>query len=134
MYSCVQFSVLSLCSADLLSGYGSVSWTEEDSDFVKKAKSTTTKKKRCRAYCVSSRSVSKTLSEETISFYFYMPITQAAKELNIGLTLLKKRCRELGIQRWPHRKLMSLQKLISSVKVWTYTHNTIRLYYCIIRN
>lgn len=45
-----------------------------------------------------------------------MPITQAAKELNVGLTLLKKRCRELGIRRWPHRKLMSLQTLIKNVK------------------
>lgn len=57
------------------------------------------------------------LSRETISQYFYMPITQAAKELNVGLTLLKKRCRELGIQRWPHRKLMSLQTLINNVQV-----------------
>ncbi|KVI06425.1 protein RKD4-like [Cynara cardunculus var. scolymus] len=56
------------------------------------------------------------LSRETISQYFYMPITQAAKELNVGLTLLKKRCRELGIRRWPHRKLMSLQTLINNVQ------------------
>ena len=54
------------------------------------------------------------LSKETISQYFYIPITQAAKELNVGLTLLKKRCRELGIRRWPHRKLMSLH--ISSAR------------------
>lgn len=46
-----------------------------------------------------------------------MPITQAAKELNVGLTFLKKRCRELGIRRWPHRKLMSLQTLINNVQV-----------------
>lgn len=58
-----------------------------------------------------------TLSREVISQYFYMPITQAAKELNVGLTLLKKRCRELGIRRWPHRKLMSLQTLITNVQV-----------------
>ncbi|CAI0431481.1 unnamed protein product [Linum tenue] len=45
-----------------------------------------------------------------------MPITQAARELNVGLTLLKKRCRELGLKRWPHRKLMSLQTLISNVR------------------
>lgn len=57
------------------------------------------------------------LSHETISDYFYMPITQAAKELNVGLTLLKKRCRELGIRRWPHRKLISLQTLINNVQV-----------------
>lgn len=60
------------------------------------------------------------LSRETISQYFYMPITQAAKELNVGLTLLKKRCRELGIRRWPHRKLMSLQTLINNVQVTFY--------------
>ncbi|KAK2987834.1 hypothetical protein RJ640_010616, partial [Escallonia rubra] len=59
---------------------------------------------------------SKMLTREVLSQYFYMPITQAAKELNIGLTLLKKRCRELGIRRWPHRKLMSLQTLIKNVQ------------------
>ncbi|KAH0762782.1 hypothetical protein KY290_018855 [Solanum tuberosum] len=59
---------------------------------------------------------SRILSRDAISKYFYMPITQAAKELNIGLTLLKKRCRDLGIRRWPHRKLMSLQTLIKNVK------------------
>ncbi|KAL7098787.1 hypothetical protein ACP275_09G040600 [Erythranthe tilingii] len=58
----------------------------------------------------------KLLSRETVSQYFYMPITQAARELNVGLTLLKKRCRELGIRRWPHRKLMSLQTLIKNVQ------------------
>lgn len=64
-----------------------------------------------------SSSCSKALSRQIISQYFYMPITQAAKELNVGLTLLKKRCRELGIRRWPHRKLMSLQTLIKNVQV-----------------
>ncbi|KAG9154744.1 hypothetical protein Leryth_014238 [Lithospermum erythrorhizon] len=60
-------------------------------------------------------SSSKHLSREIIAQYFYMPITQAAKQLNIGLTLLKKRCRELGIRRWPHRKLASLETLIKNV-------------------
>ncbi|XP_019710662.2 protein RKD1-like [Elaeis guineensis] len=58
----------------------------------------------------------KVLTFEEVSHYFYMPITQAAKELNIGVTLLKKKCRELGIPRWPHRKLKSLQTLIKNVK------------------
>ena len=61
--------------------------------------------KRCREERCSS---SKMLFKETISQYFYMPITQAAKELDVGLTPLKKRCRERGVRRWPHRKLMSL--------------------------
>ncbi|WOG99577.1 hypothetical protein DCAR_0518930 [Daucus carota subsp. sativus] len=76
------------------------------------------KKKRissCRNVAKGQRS-SNVLTKEEISKYFYMPITQAAKELNIGLTLLKKRCRELGIPRWPHRKLMSIQTLIRNVK------------------
>lgn len=67
--------------------------------------------------CYSS---SKMLSKKVISEYFYMPITRAAKELNVGLTLLKKRCRELGIRRWPHRKLMSIQTLIKNVKVCSF--------------
>ncbi|GER38573.1 RWP-RK domain-containing protein, partial [Striga asiatica] len=62
-------------------------------------------------------SSSKKLSRETISQYFYMPITLAARELNVGLTVLKKRCRELGIRRWPHRKLISLQTLIKNLRL-----------------
>ncbi|KAF8723540.1 hypothetical protein HU200_021490 [Digitaria exilis] len=57
------------------------------------------------------------LTFEIVSQYFYMPIMQAARELNVGLTLLKKRCRELGIPRWPHRKMKSLQSLINNVQV-----------------
>ncbi|KAL2645983.1 hypothetical protein AAZV13_05G024000 [Glycine max] len=63
-----------------------------------------------------SSSSCRMLSRKTISQYFYMPITQAARELNVGITLLKKRCREVGIRRWPHRKLMSLQTLINNVQ------------------
>ncbi|CAN8302108.1 unnamed protein product [Cochlearia groenlandica] len=48
--------------------------------------------------------------------YFDRPIVKAAKELNVGLTVLKKRCRELGVYRWPHRKLKSLNSLINNLK------------------
>ncbi|CAL9084407.1 unnamed protein product [Musa textilis] len=53
---------------------------------------------------------------DEIKNYFYMPITKAAKEMNVGLTVLKKRCRELGIARWPHRKMKSLKSLIHNVQ------------------
>ncbi|ONK69228.1 uncharacterized protein A4U43_C05F20670 [Asparagus officinalis] len=53
---------------------------------------------------------------DEIKSYFYMPITRAAKEMNVGVTLLKKRCRELGILRWPHRKMKSLNTLIRNVQ------------------
>ncbi|XP_059285092.1 protein RKD1-like [Lycium ferocissimum] len=65
---------------------------------------------------ITEKGKQKMLSRETISKYFYMPIIQATKELNIGVTFLKIRCRDLGIRRWPHRKLMSLQTLIKNVK------------------
>ncbi|XP_059310644.1 protein RKD3-like [Lycium ferocissimum] len=65
---------------------------------------------------VEEKGKQKMLSREAISKYFYMPIIQATKELNIGVTFLKIRCRDLGIRRWPHRKLMSLQTLIKNVK------------------
>ncbi|KAI4329623.1 hypothetical protein MLD38_027991 [Melastoma candidum] len=59
------------------------------------------------------------LSMEEISQCFYMPINQAAKELNVGITHLKKRCRELDIKRWPHRKLASLSTLIGNIRELT---------------
>ncbi|KAK9107598.1 hypothetical protein Syun_023609 [Stephania yunnanensis] len=61
--------------------------------------------KKCRQIdrSVHMGSSSSELSRTTLSRYFYMPVTQAAKELNVGLTLLKKRCRELGIPRWPQK-------------------------------
>ncbi|GMH21948.1 hypothetical protein Nepgr_023791 [Nepenthes gracilis] len=76
------------------------------------------KKKKMRRQWKEEKgsNISKALSREMISEFFYMPITQAAKELNVGLTLLKKRCRELGIRRWPHRKLASIQTLIKNVQ------------------
>lgn len=92
-------------------------------------------KRSCRSSEENSSSSSKMLSRQVLSQYYYMPITQAAKELNVGLTLLKKRCRELGISRWPHRKLMSLQTLIKNVQVHMLLHIYIyiaRIYiYCV---
>uniref|UniRef100_A0A0D9VKZ2 RWP-RK domain-containing protein n=1 Tax=Leersia perrieri TaxID=77586 RepID=A0A0D9VKZ2_9ORYZ len=58
----------------------------------------------------------KTLTFELVSQYFCMPIKQAAQELTVGLTLLKSRCRALGIPRWPYRKVKSLQALIRNVQ------------------
>ena len=58
------------------------------------------------------------LSFQQVSQCFCMPIKQAAEELNVGLTLLKRQCRELGIPRWPHRKLKSLETLIKNAQVF----------------
>ena len=58
-------------------------------------------KKRCRGETCCSFKIS---SKETISQYFYMPITQAAKEPNLGLAPLKKRCREPNLRLAPLKK------------------------------
>ncbi|CAM0944202.1 unnamed protein product [Alopecurus aequalis] len=56
------------------------------------------------------------LTFQLLSQYYCMPIKQAAEELNVGLTHLKRRCRELGIPRWPHRQVKSLERLIKNVQ------------------
>lgn len=47
---------------------------------------------------------------------YHKPINEAAKDLGIGVTVLKKQCRHHGIQRWPYRKLSSIAKLVQNVK------------------
>lgn len=47
---------------------------------------------------------------------FHLPISEAASKLGMGVTVLKKQCRKIGIPRWPYRKLASIEKLIQSVE------------------
>lgn len=51
-----------------------------------------------------------------VSKYFDLPIVEASKKLEVGLTVLKKKCREFGIPRWPHRKIKSLDSLIHDLQ------------------
>ncbi|KAE9597914.1 hypothetical protein Lal_00029578 [Lupinus albus] len=48
--------------------------------------------------------------------YFDVPIVEASRNLNVGLTVLKRKCREFGIPRWPHRKIKSLDSLIHDLQ------------------
>lgn len=43
--------------------------------------------------------------QELIHLYARVKIEDAAKQLGLGVTALKKRCRQVGIQRWPHRQV-----------------------------
>lgn len=45
-----------------------------------------------------------------------LPINEAANQLDIGVTVLKKYCRKFDIPRWPYRILSSLKKLIVSME------------------
>uniref|UniRef100_A0A453CMI2 RWP-RK domain-containing protein n=1 Tax=Aegilops tauschii subsp. strangulata TaxID=200361 RepID=A0A453CMI2_AEGTS len=51
-----------------------------------------------------------------IAQYFHLPIREASRTLKIGLSILKKKCRQYGIPRWPHRKLKSLDSLIHDLE------------------
>ncbi|XP_022132648.1 protein RKD5 [Momordica charantia] len=55
-----------------------------------------------------------TLSD--LAKYFDLPITEASRNLNVGLTVLKRKCREFGIHRWPHRKIKSIDGLIRDLQ------------------
>lgn len=68
----------------------------------------------------NERKRSAPLELEEIRKHFDVPITKEAKEMKVGLTILKKRSRELKIMRWPHRKIRSLKSLINNIKVHIY--------------
>ena len=40
----------------------------------------------------------------------HLPIDEAAEELGVSSTLLKKNCRKLGLMRWPSRAINSYRK------------------------
>jgi len=60
---------------------------------------------------------SKNISFDELSKYFHLPINQVAKELGVCATILKKICRRNGIPRWPHRKIKSIEKMISNLEL-----------------
>jgi hypothetical protein len=33
-------------------------------------------------------------------------LNEAANELGLGVTAFKKKCREMGFKRWPHRQVL----------------------------
>lgn len=53
---------------------------------------------------------------ETLQSMFHLPEKQVASELGICLTSLKKQARNLGITRWPFRKINRLKSLEASMK------------------
>jgi len=51
-----------------------------------------------------------------IQRYFHLPLKEAAKELNVGESHLKKMCRKNKIDSWPYRKIRSLRINIAGLK------------------
>ncbi|BDA51328.1 probable protein RKD5 at N-terminal half [Coccomyxa sp. Obi] len=50
--------------------------------------------------------------------YFDMQIEEAAAKLGVGRTVLTRRVRQLGIQRWPYRRRASMRNLILKTRLY----------------
>lgn len=52
------------------------------------------------------------ISFEEVKKQYHLPLNDAAKELEICTTVLKKICRKNGVKRWPYRQVNSLNNVI----------------------
>ncbi|KAG5181981.1 RWP-RK domain-containing protein, partial [Tribonema minus] len=59
---------------------------------------------------------SKSMKRETLESLFNRPVTEAAKELGVSTTIVKRLCRRYGIQKWPFRSLVRVQRTMSEVQ------------------
>ncbi|CAN6541418.1 unnamed protein product [Malus baccata var. baccata] len=87
-----------------------MSESSEDQESGRSSPGITEKKRRAPSGRIASISLS------DLAKYFDLPIVEASRNLNVGLTVLKKKCREFGIPRWPHRKIKSLDSLIRDLQ------------------
>jgi hypothetical protein len=53
------------------------------------------------------------LTFDVLRPYFYCPLSKVAVEFGVCATVFKKRCRDLGVKRWPFRKIRSLRRSIA---------------------
>ncbi|KAL6745684.1 hypothetical protein V8C86DRAFT_1693975 [Haematococcus lacustris] len=57
---------------------------------------------------------------------YHLSREQAAEELHISLAQLKRTCQQLGVVRWPYRKLDSLYQLRSHLEKHPRRHVTLQ--------
>lgn len=53
---------------------------------------------------------------EVLCKYFHLRFEDAAKDLGICTTMLKKICRRYGIRRWPYRKISAIKNAVAKSK------------------
>jgi hypothetical protein len=58
----------------------------------------------------------KELARDDLKNLYHLTLKEAAKKCNKGSTSFKKECRRLGIVRWPHRRVQSLQLLRKEIE------------------
>jgi len=57
-----------------------------------------------------------TFTLKELSKYFHLPINEAAAQLGVCATVLKKICRNNGVKRWPQRKIKSINNMIEALQ------------------
>eukprot|EP01128_Nolandella_sp_AFSM9_P003589 TRINITY_DN1554_c0_g1_i1.p1 TRINITY_DN1554_c0_g1~~TRINITY_DN1554_c0_g1_i1.p1 ORF type:complete len:385 (+),score=66.87 TRINITY_DN1554_c0_g1_i1:209-1363(+) len=55
------------------------------------------------------------LTLDQVVLHYREPISKAAVSLGVGTTTLKLICRKHGVDRWPYRKILALERKISSI-------------------
>jgi len=53
---------------------------------------------------------------EVLQDHFHLPMAEVAKKFDVCLTYFKRVCRSHGVNRWPYRKIKSLQMMSPSVE------------------
>lgn len=57
------------------------------------------------------------LNPSTLRAHFNLPLNDAARQLGVCATAIKKVCRKMGIMQWPHRKLKAVEKRLALLQV-----------------
>lgn len=55
------------------------------------------------------------LTREKLSEYFHLPMKDAAEDLGVCSTVMKKACRKYNINRWPNRKIKAIERVAKKV-------------------
>ena len=56
------------------------------------------------------------LDFEVLRPHFYKPLSKVAVDFGVCATVFKKRCRDLGVKRWPFRKIRSLRRSMTRTR------------------
>ncbi|EPS73086.1 hypothetical protein M569_01670, partial [Genlisea aurea] len=59
------------------------------------------------------RERTRNLKVKDLKDYLDLPMEEAARKMNVCPTVIKKICRKSGVERWPHRKIKSIEAKIS---------------------
>ncbi|KAL1552317.1 hypothetical protein AAHA92_13128 [Salvia divinorum] len=68
-----------------------------------------------KSHVASQRERAGKMRLRDLAKYFHLPINDAAKEMKLCPSAIKSVCRKEGLNRWPHRKIKSIQNEIAKV-------------------